>query len=98
MSNKTGHVIAGKTHHLWPCSIAAVDEGNPAPVGNYEVPMKHCKYWDYNGIKDLVIGAGFLPSTEYTYGPLPLRSTYNPIYIYIYRMYNRVYSIMIPEK
>jgi hypothetical protein len=24
--------------------------------------MKHCKSWDYKGINDLPIGAGFLPS------------------------------------
>jgi hypothetical protein len=26
--------------------------------------MKHCKYWDYNGIHHLPTGAGFLPSTK----------------------------------
>ena len=50
---------------LWKCFTMMALEHSWRPGWNCAtVGMKHCKYWDYNGIHHLPTGAGFLPSTK----------------------------------
>ena len=52
----------GKSSIRW--WLNSVDGGNLAPVGNYWlITMKHCKWWDCNGINRLPTGASILLST-----------------------------------